>query len=253
MALKAILKSIEGLSDELKKQYVKKDDGFHLDVEDLPEDPKLAEFRDNNRKLNKELTEAKEELKKFEGVDLTKYKEFEATAQKLKDGELIKAGKIDELLTSKLDPIKKDFQTKLDASEKKNQTLSSQLETLMIDEQLTKLATTKGLRPTAIDDMVARGRRVFSIKDGKPLALDKDGAQVLTKDGNPVTMQTWLDSLATDAPHLFQSSNGGGSNGSGNGNGHGKTMTRADFDKLDPTGKTEAVGRVTKKELQIVD
>jgi len=242
MALKAMLKSLEGLSDEVKKLYVKKGDEYHLDVDDLPEDPKLAEFRDNNRKLNKELNEARDELKKFDGLDVAKYKEYESTQQKLKDGELIKAGKIDELLNSKLDPIKKEFQTKLETSEKKNQQLNSQLETLMIDEALTKLGATKGLRPTAIDDMIARGRKIFKLKDGKPAALGDDGAQARDKSGNPITMQTWLDSLATDAPHLFQSSSGGGANGNtGHANDNGKTMTRAEFDKLNPLAQREFV------------
>lgn len=242
MALKAILKSLEGLSDEVKKLYVKKGDEYRLDVEDLPEDPKLAEFRDNNRKLNKDLTDAKEELKKFEGIDVTKYKEYEATQQKIKDGELIKAGKIDELLNSKLDPIKKEFQTQLDVAKKENQQLNSQLETLTIDNKLTELGTKKGLRPTAIDDMIARGRKIFRLKDGKPAALGQDGAQILDRGGNPVTMDTWIDSLATDAPHLFQSSNGGGANGNnGNGNGKSKTMSRADFDKLNPVAQREFV------------
>lgn len=241
MALKALLKSLDGLSDELKKLYVKKGDEYHLDLEDLPDDPKLAEFRDNNRKLNKELAEAKEELKKFDGLDVAKYKEYETTQQKLKDGELIKAGKIDELLNSKLDPIKKEFQLQLEASKKEKEQLNSQLETLTIDNQLTELGTKKGLRPTAIDDMIARGRKVFKLKDGKPVALGNDGAQILDKAGNPITMQIWLDALTTDAPHLFQSSTGGGANGNQGKSGTGKTMRREEFAKLDPSAQRDFV------------
>lgn len=242
MALKAILKSLDSLSDDVKKLYVKKDDGYHLDVEDLPEDPKLAEFRDNNRKLNKEVTDLKDELKKFDGVDVVKFKEYESTQQKLKDGELIKAGKIDELLNSKLEPIKKEFQSQLDVSKKEKEQLSAQLETLTIDNKLTELGSKKGLRPTAIDDMIARGRKVFKLKDGKPAALGQDGAQILDKSGNPITLDTWIDSLATEAPHLFQSSNGGGANGNnGNGNANGKVLSRAEFDKLNPVAQREFV------------
>lgn len=228
MALKFAVKLLEGLSDEVKKLYVKKGDEYHLDVDDLPEDPKLDEFRTNNRKLNKELGETREALKQFDGVDPAKYKEYETTQQKLKDGELIKAGRIDELLTSKLDPIKKEFQTRIDESEQRNQTLSAQLEVLQIDNQLTELGTKKGLRPTAIEDMLGRGRKVFQLKDGKVLALDQDGAQARTKSGDPLTMQTWLDGLATDAPHLFQSSTGGGSPGNSNGNSSDKVIQAGD-------------------------
>jgi hypothetical protein len=242
MALKAILKSVEGLSEELKKLYVKKGDEYRLDVEDLPEDPKLAEFRDNNRKLNKELSDAKEELKKFDGIDATKYKEYESTQQKLKDGELIKAGKIDELLNSKIEPIKKEFQSKLEESEKKNATLASQLEVLQVDNKLTEIGTKKGLRPTAIQDMLGRGRSVFKLKDGKVVALDQDGAQRRAKSGDPLSMEAWFDEdLTPNAPHLFQSSNGGGANGNNGHNGNSKTMSRAEFDKLPPLAQREFI------------
>lgn len=238
MALKAILDSLDGLSDELKKLYAQKDGKFHLDVEGLIPASKLDEFRTNNIALLKEKDALTEKLKGFDGIDVAKLKELQATEQKVKEGQLIAAGKFDEVFASKLDPIKKEFQTQLDATKKENQALHSRLETLMIDDQLTKLATTKGLRPTAIDDMIARGQRVFKLKDGKPVALGQDGAQILTKSGDPVTMQTWIDSLATDAPHLFQSSSGGGANGN-NGNlpPGTKTMKRADFDALDSQSK----------------
>lgn len=253
MALKFILRSLEGLSDDVKKLYVKKGEEYRLDVDDLPEDPKLAEFRDNNRKLNKELAEAKEELKKFEGVDPARYKEFEDTARKVKEGELIKAGKIDELLNSKLEPIKKDFETKLSASEKKNHDLSSQLEVLQIDNRLTEIGAKKGLRPTAIQDMLGRGRSVFKLKDGKVVALDEDGAQRRTKSGDPLTMEAWFDEdLTPNAPHLFQSSSGGGANGDGH-KGNGKTIARAEFNKLHPAEQAAAGLKAAKGELTIVD
>lgn len=239
MALKAVLKSLDGLEDPIKALYKKEGDEYRLDVEGMVPKATLDEFRETNISLKKENDGLKDKLKQFDGVDLAKWKELQATEQKLKDGELIKAGKIDELITSRLDPIKKEFQSKLDAAQKEKEQLASQLETLQIDDQLTKLATTKGLRPTAIEDMLARGRRVFRIKDGKVVALDKDGAQLLTKSGDPLNMQAWVDSLATEAPHLFQSSTGGGAQNNGNKGAGAKTMTRAEFEKLAPQARVD--------------
>lgn len=242
MALKVIVKTLDGLDEATKKLYVQKDGEFHLDVEGLPEDPKLGEFRENNRKLNAKVTELTDTLKQFEGVDAAKYKEYELTQHKLRDKQLIDAGKIDELLNSKIDPIKKEFQTKLEAAQKENSALSGRLEILHIDNQLTELGTKKGLRPTAIEDMLARGRRVFRLKDGQVVALDQDGAQARTKSGDPLTMPAWLDTLATEAPHLFQPSNGGGANNN-NGNGHhgAKTLSRGEFQKLAPESQMQFV------------
>ena len=250
-ALKAILKSLEGLADPIKELYRKDGEEFRLDVEGMVPKTTLDEFRENNVTLKRDNETLTTKLKTYDGIDVDKIKELQETERKVKDGELIKAGKFDELLTSRLDPIKKEFQTQLDTYKADNLNLSRQLDTMTIDEQLTKLGTAKGLRPTAIEDMLARGRRTFSRKDGKVLAIDAEGAQILTKSGEPMNMQHWIESLSTDAPHLFQSSQGGGTPPGGPKLPPGtKTMVRAEFDKLDATARMTFV---TKDGGKVVD
>lgn len=253
MALKALLDSLDGLSDDTKKLYLPKDGKFQLDVDGVVPKERLDEFRTNNLTLKQQLEERDAALKKFDGVDLTKWKELQTTDQKLRDKQLVDAGKIDELLASKLEPIKKEFQTQLDSAKKEKDSLRGQMAALMIDEALIKIATTKGLLPSAIDDMLARGRRVFTLKDGKPVALGHDGATLLSKAGDPVTMESWVGALSTEAGHLFKSSSGGGANGSGHGTNGSKTITRAEFDKLSDTDKASIGIKAARKEIQILD
>ena len=241
-ALKAVLKSLEGLADPIKALYKQEGEEFHLDVEGMVPKSQLDEFRETNRGLHKQVEDLTAGLKKFEGVDLKKWTDLQETERKVKDKQLIDAGKIDDLIASRLEPIKKEFQTQLDTEKKRNEQLSGRLETMQIDDQLTKLGTTKGLRPSAIEDMIARGRRVFKLQDGKVVAVGQDGATLLTKQGEPMTMDRWVEQLSSDAPHLFQASTGSGAppNQPSNQNGA-KQITRGEFDKLNPSDKAKFI------------
>lgn len=237
MALKPVLKSLDGLDDPTKKLYVSRDGEFHLDVEGGVASPtklseveaKLSEFRDNNRTLNTELTTAKETLKKFEGVDLAEVTRMREQDQKLKDKKLIDAGKIDELIDARLNPIKTKFETDLKTANDRNAELNAQLERMAIDDQLTKLGVERGIQPTAIEDFQTRGRSVFKLKDGKVVPLAADGTTRRGPKGEALSMTEWVEQLSSEAPHLFKPSSGGGaSNNSGNGGGDGKTIPAGD-------------------------
>lgn len=236
MALKLILKTLDGLDEAVKKLYVKQGEEFRLDVEGVVSEAqhtelktKLEEFRENNRTLNGELTKTKETLKQYEGVDLEEVKRLRDQEQKLKDKKLIEAGKIDELLESKLQPIKTSFEQQLKAATDKNAELTGQLERMAIDDQLTKLGVEKGILPTAIEDFRYRGRQIFKLKDGQVVPLAGDGTVVRNTKGDPLSMADWIEKLATDAPHLFAPSKGGGApNGGGRPAPNGATIPAGD-------------------------
>lgn len=253
-ALKAILKSLDGLADPIKALYRKEGEEFQLDVEGMVPKAQLDEFRENNRELNRKLTEATSELKKFEGVDIAKWKEGQELERKVKEGELVKAGKIDEVLQSRLDPILKAHEAKERTWTEERTQMARDLDVLTIDTKLQEIAVKKGIQPTAVEDMLARGRRIFSRKEGKVVAIEKDGTPVLDKEGHHLTMDTWLDGLSSDAPHLFQASGGGGAQHNGNGSpGAGKIMKAGEFDKLSPAQQMETAKQAREGKIQIVD
>lgn len=237
-ALKAVLKSLEGLADPIKELYRKDGEDYRLDVEGMVPKAALDEFRENNVTLKKANEDLAAKLKSFDGIDVEKVKELQETERKVKDGELIKAGKIDELIQSRLAPILKEASDKAAEKDKQIQDLSRQMDTMTIDTRLTEIGTKKGLRPTAIEDMLHRGRKTFVRQDGKVLAVGRDGAQLLSKTGEPLSMEHWVEQLSTDAPHLFQSSSGGGApQDPGHSVPGAKVMRRAEFDKLDSAAK----------------
>jgi len=237
MALKAILKSLEGLSDEVKKLYVTKDGEFVLDVEGMVPKARHDEFRDSNLTLKKENETLTEKLKAFGDIEPAKVKELLATEQKLKENKLIEAGKFDELFNSKFDPIQKKHLEEREADKREKERLSSQVEKLLIHERLTKIATAKGLRGDAITDMLNRVSGDFKVVGDKVVALDQQGATRLTETGQPYTMEHSIELLAKQAPFLFQSSSGGGANGNNGNGGAANRKTREEFNKLDDTAK----------------
>ena len=92
-------------------------------------------------------------------------------------------------------------------------------------------ATKRGLRATAIPDITARARLTFKLVNGVPQAFEADSQTArLGKDGvTPMNLAEWLDTLVSDAPHLFESNAGGGAAGNasgGSGNRSGKNPFR---------------------------
>ena len=177
---------------------------------------KLDDFRANNVKLMKDMETLNT---KFEGIDLDGYKDMVKQQQSLKDKKLIDAGKIDELLDERTKSMRELHNKELDKIQGINGTLNKQLETLVIDNAVRDSATKSGVVDTGIDDVLLRSQSVFSLKDGKAVPHDADG-NVIYGDGSndPMTVQEWVKGQMEVAPHLFKSSQGGGSE-------HGKNFT----------------------------
>ena len=236
MALKAILKSLEGLSDELKKQYVEKDGAYHLDADGLVPKDRVDEFRNNNIDLKKQLDDLK---KTYEGIDVEQVKELLKKEIQLKEKKLIDSGKVDELLEERTKSMKTEYEKKIKELSDKVASSDTQLERLVIDNAIQSEAVKSGVRDTAMEDVLLRGRARFKLQDGKAVPLNGEGKTIYGKDGStPESMTEWVSGLSTSTPHLFKPSTGGGTNGNnGNGSNGAKTMKRADFDALDQTAK----------------
>lgn len=90
--------------------------------------------------------------------------------------------------------------------------LHARLSVIQIDQAVVAEATKRGLRPTAVPDVMARARHVFGLLEGVPTPLAEDGKTVrLGKDGkSPLSVPEWLDALVSEAPHLFEPNTGAG-------------------------------------------
>lgn len=250
MALKAILDSLDGLSDDLKKLYTQKDGKYHLDVDGMVDKTRLDEFRNNNIELKKQLDDVK---KQYDGIDVEQVRELIRKDAALKEKKLIDAGDIEKLVAERTASMKADYEKQIKTLTEKVASSDSQLERLVIDNALKDAGLKAGVRDTAMEDVVLRGRARYKMQDGKAVPMTADGKVIYGKDGEtPETMTEWFGSLASAAPHLFNPSNGSGANGSGSKNGQ-KSMTRKEFEGLGPQEQMAAAAQMSKKELVVTD
>jgi len=191
---------------------------------------KLDEFRSNNVKLMKDMESLNT---KFEGIDVEGYNDMVKQQQSLKDKKLLDAGKIDELLEERTKSMREKHNKELEKVQGLNGTLNKQLETLVIDNAVRDSATKSGVVDTGVDDVLLRSQSVFSLKDGKAVPHDPNG-NVIYGEGTsePMTVQEWVKGQMEVAPHLFKSSNGGGSE-------HGKNYVGAGSRDLSPLEKLQ--------------
>lgn len=206
MTLKARIKSLDDVPEALREFYTEKDGGFVLAVEGVVPKDRLDEFRDTNIDLKKQIDAL---TSKFGDIDPAKYRELIEKDQQQREKKLIDAGKVEELLTERTSAMKADFEKQANALTKDRETLTRQLEGLVIDNGIRDAAAKAGVRSTAIDDVLLRGRSIFRLQDGKAVPMEGD-KPIFGKSGDPMDIGEWVTSLTERAPHLFESSTSGG-------------------------------------------
>jgi hypothetical protein len=224
------LKRVYDTKDEIPKEYLalyeERDGKFHLKIEfeGLAPKEKVDEFRDNNVKLTKELEDLK---KQYGDVTPERLKQIQKEAQDAKDAArkkeeeaAIKEGKIDQVLASRTSEMKTGYEKQIAELNEQVRKGSAELERIIVERGIAEAAAKKKVLPTAVEDVIMRGKMVWKLKDGVPQPFEiKEGKEELRygKDGKVLTFETWLDSLATSAPHLFEASAGSGASGKGGG------------------------------------
>lgn len=230
--LKAVLQKaeVDKLPEAVRGFYTEvkgKTGTFHLDLDGAviggvdPEEHEtvkrnLKEFRENNIKLQKDVTERDERLKTFEGVDPTEYKTLKEKAGKLKGKGVEDEDDIAKLIADSVATALKPVQDQL-AQEREARTKSEQVANdAMFDRLVTSDATGAKVRGSVMRHVLRDARDVFELKDGK----------LVDKSGEGLTPKKWFEKLATDPDHdyLFEPSGGSGANheNGGPGGGFGK-------------------------------
>ncbi len=253
MALKALLKSLEGLSPEFAAEYKKNPDGdgFILDVDGKDLTAQVREFRTNNVGLEKRIEEVEkqreEDAKKYKGIDLDKYKAGQTLLNQIQDQnerKLMEEGKFEEVYSARSETMRLGHESDMSAKaeiitglETANKTLRGSLGSMKIEQSLGLALNKAGakLKKSAMTDIMARTHGTFSVNDDGNIEPLVNGQLIRGPKGDPITMPEYLDDLAKTAPHLFESGGGGGAGGSGTG-GSGRTATgKLRLDRTDPT------------------
>jgi len=216
MALKFKYKSKDEVPAEHLAHYIERDGAFFLDAEGAVDKARVDEFRTNNLALKKQLDDI---AAKYEGIDPDAVKTLLAEKAKLEDQKLLKEGEVEKLVESRTRSLKSDLEKQVAGLATERDSLMSRLVEIEINQGVTLAATKRGLRPTAIPDAVARARKVFQLVKGVPTAFEPDGKSLrYGRDGvTPLTLDEWAEGLVTEAPHLFESSAGGGAVGHNSG------------------------------------
>lgn len=194
---------------------------------------KLAEFRENNRKMARQLEElrAREaELTKraaaFGDADVDQVQEALALLGKLKDHDdasLIKAGRIDEVIQKRMRAKEQDWTKQLEAERtkaqeiaKREQAIRERAAKMTLEQKLRRAIAEKKLRllPSAEEDLLLRASRDFRFGD------DLDADPEPTNDRFS-SLSEYIEKLPEIAPHYFD---GGGGGGAGSGGSKGGRM-----------------------------
>jgi len=178
-----------------------------------------------NTELIGEKKAAQEALKKFDGVDVEASKLATEFYENHKDQEFLKDGTVEELIEKKTSQLNSDHEVqvteltgKLSEAVNHGATYQSLFESKVIDDGLRAEAVKQGVRSEAIEDVILRGRGVFSLDDSKQIeARDREGKLATTEDKKVLNPKNWIEGLKDTSPHYWPDSRGAGaSGGSGN-------------------------------------
>ncbi len=188
---------------------------------------RLAEFRSNNITLSQKLKDL-EGKKVLTQEEQEEYDELKKHAQDNEDKNLIDAGKIDELVATRTDRMKQDYDNqikgyreKVEKLETTSKTYQDRLSGVLVEAEVGKALSAGGFQPVqgALSDIVSRARSTWQVNEkGDLLALDGNGNQVYGSDPQtPLTMEEWAAATTKQAPYLFMASSGSGGKGNGAG------------------------------------
>lgn len=193
-------------------------------------------------KTHRERAEALDtKLKAFEGIeDAAAARSALATVKNLKDGDLIAAGKVDEIKAAAITAVEEKYKPFV--------TKSEALERELYGEKIggafarSKFIAEKAAIPA--DIVQARFGQNFKIEDGKVVAYDQNGNKIFSRanPGDLADFEEGLETLISAYPYKDQilkgtgGSGGGARPGQGGANGS-KEIARAAFEALPPADR----------------
>lgn len=197
-------------------------------------------------KGHRERAEAAEAtLKNFEGiVDPAAARKALDTVKNLDDKKLVDAGEVEKVKAEAIKAVEEKYAPVVKKAGDLEQALYS--EKIGGSFSRSKLIADKFAIPA--DLVQARFGTAFKIEDGKTVAYDQAGNKIFSRarPGELADFDEALETLVDQYPYKDQILKGTGASGSGAGQsnqgaGGKKTITRAQFDALDPVGKQSAM------------
>lgn len=191
------------------------------DAHKLELDEQTSGLKSKNAELLDEKKQLQRKAKEFEDFDFDKANEAMSFLENNKDAQLIKDGKVEELIQKKTSQLRSDHEAQLgelNANLKETSiradTFENLYKTKMIDDGLREAAIAGKVRQEAIPDILLHGRQIFGLaEDGSLEARDAEGKLKKTLDDKVLTTTNWIEGLKKTAPHYWPPSVGTGATG----------------------------------------
>lgn len=253
MKLKTITVHVDGkdivvaaLDDKGLPIYVH-DDGKEIGFDAPQAAAKIAALNAEARNHREAKEAAETKLKTFEGIDDPEAARTALqTVANLDEGQLVTAGKVDEVKRSVETALEAKYAGKIKGLETQVAELTTDRDGLRtsLDSEViggafgrSKYLAEKTILPPEVAEAYFRPH--FRIEDGKLVARDKEGVVIHSRQntGNPADFEEAIETIVEAYPRKGNILKGTGANGSGaagssGGSAGAKTMTRAQFDGL---------------------
>lgn len=133
------------------------------------------------------------------------------------DLKLIKEGKLEEVISKRVSESSAEFEERiktlsdqLNEKELSSTRYQSLFTDTVRDMRLKEAAITAGVLPTAIVDILNRGKEIFTVAEDERNveARDKNGKLKKINDTTILTAEVWIETLRKDSPHFWPQSKG---------------------------------------------
>lgn len=216
MALPKVVKKddFEKTIPELARDHYSLDEGTGEYQFGLVPKGELAQFRDNNINLQKEIKEIKD---KFNGLDPEEAKKALARLKELEKGggSTFTKEQLEAEVNNRTANMNQAHKSELEKLQASNGDLNNRLTRVMVNGLLSDVALSKevGVKPEALSTLQMMAERIWTLDDkGNPVAKDANGVMYGT-DGKTLDMKAWVMAQKKDHAYLFNEPAGGGADG----------------------------------------
>lgn len=206
------------IPEALRPYYVEKDGKYVIDIEGAVAAERLAEFRDKNIALTKEIGDLKKE---WEGFTPSEVKDLVAKKTEIENAKIKSESEFQTKLKERTDAMKAEADKRIAELEGKVKEHESRLAEVVIDKALIEEGTKLGLRPEAADFLTTIGRKSIKLENGVPVIYKSDGKPEYGTDGEPLKIADFVGRVAKANAFAFQPSSGAGSQGGAGSGGSG--------------------------------
>lgn len=190
-------------------------------------DGEVSGLKTKNSELIDKQKSLKENLSKYDDVDLEKIQKLQKEIENNEEMKLLSEGKTEEVVERRVKAMRKDYDANITVRDQKIEEFKlalkqkdEKLTALVVDGQIREAYVRLDFEPTAMDDTIASARRTFTMdhESGKATPRDVNGDIIFSKDGKtPIGPTEWLENLSEQKKYLRRASSGAGANGSGSG------------------------------------